>query len=85
MAMGHMHPAPPLADSLPQGHGQAFYQHLEAFLQAHDFDRFVEDKCRKFYAKKRGRPSLAPGLYFRAPMMGYFEGLGSERAIAWRI
>jgi transposase len=85
MAMGHKQPAPPPVESLPQGQGQPFYQHLEAFLTAHDFDGFVEDKCRKFYAKKRGRPSHPPGLYFRALLMGYFEGLGSERAIAWRI
>ncbi len=85
MAMGHKQPAPPPAESLPQGQGQPFYQHLEAFLTEHDFDRFVEEACRRFYAKKRGRPSYPPGLYFRALLMGYFEGLGSERAIAWRI
>jgi len=85
MAMGHKQAAQPIAETLPQGQGQPFYQHLEAFLCEHDFDRFVEDRCKKFYAKKRGRPSYPPGLYFRALLMGYFEGLGSERAIAWRI
>jgi len=85
MSMGHKQPAPPSAELLPQGQGLPFYQHLEAFLTAHAFDRFVQDKCQKFYAKKRGRPSHPPGLYFRALRMGYFEGLGSERAIAWRI
>lgn len=54
MAMGYMHAALPWDPSLPQGHGQPFYQHLEAFFQAHDFDRFVEDKCKKFYAKRLG-------------------------------
>lgn len=83
MSMGHKQP--PAAELLPQGQGLPFYQKLEAFLVEHDFDRFVEELCRKFYARKLGRPSMPPGLYFRALLMGYFEGLGSERAIAWRI
>jgi transposase len=85
MAMGRKQPAPPPAQCLAQGQGQPFYQLLEAFLCEHDSDRFVQDKCRKFYARKRGRPAYPPGFYFRALLMGYFEGLGSERAIAWRI
>jgi len=44
----------------------------------------VEERCRKFYAPKMGRPSLAPGKYFRLLLIGYFEGLDSEREIAWR-
>ena len=48
------------------------------------FDGFVEEQCRKFYAPKIGRPSLAPGIYFRLLLVGYFEGLDSERGIAWR-
>ena len=30
------------------------------------------------------RRSLPPGRYFRMHMMGYFEGLDSERGIVWR-
>lgn len=85
MAMGHNQPTAPFSATLPQGHGQPFYQKLEAILVEHDFDRFVEQRCTKFYARKRGRPSFPPGLYFRILMMGYFEGLGSERAMAWRL
>ena len=48
------------------------------------FDAFVEEQCAKFYADGVGRPSLAPGRYFRMLLVGYFEGLDSERAIAWR-
>ena len=48
------------------------------------FDAFVEEKCAKFYTATVGRPSLAPGRYFRLLLLGYFEGLDSERAIAWR-
>jgi transposase len=85
MSMGHKQPPAPLAQTLPQGQGQPFYQQLEEFLSQHNFDDFVEKRCKRFYARKMGRPSLPPGVYFRALLMGYFEGLGSERAIAWRI
>jgi transposase len=57
---------------------------LSAVLDAHDFDRFVEDLCSGFYAAVMGRPSLAPGRYFRLLLIGYFEGLDAERGIAWR-
>lgn len=53
-------------------------------LAANSFDSFVEGSCRRFYAPKLGRPSLAPGRYFRLMLLGYFEGLGSERGMAWR-
>ena len=53
-------------------------------MAEHGFDQFVEGRCRGFYAEKMGRPSLAPGQYFRLLLLGYFEGLDSERAIAWR-
>jgi transposase len=63
----------------------AFYDRLNEILDEHHFDRKVEALCRKFYKKSPyGRPSLAPGVYFRALLTGYFEGLDSERAIAWR-
>jgi transposase len=48
------------------------------------FDGFAENACRSFYAKV-GRPGLAPGVYFRALLAGYFKGIGSERGIAWRL
>jgi transposase len=51
---------------------------------AADFDRFVEGQCARFYAPVMGRPSLAPGRYFRLLLVGYFEGIDSERGIAWR-
>ena len=62
-----------------------FYERLNKILDEHDFDSFVEDKCRRFYAAERGRPSLVPGIYFRLLLVGYFEGIDSERGIAWRV
>jgi len=65
--------------------GNAFYDRLNQILKAHKFDQKIETLCRKFYKKSPlGRPSLAPGVYFRALLIGYFEGLDSERGIAWR-
>jgi transposase len=66
----------------PAGH--PFYQRLNQLLAEHDFDRFVEGLCRGFYAAIMGRPGLAPGVYFRLLLVGYFEGIDSERGIAWR-
>lgn len=70
---------------LPQTAAHPFYQRLNKLLDEHGFDAFAEQRCEKFYAPKMGRPSLAPGLYFRSLLTGYFEGLDSERAIAWRL
>lgn len=61
-----------------------FYERLNRILSQHGFDAFVEDLCRRFYAKN-GRPGLAPGVYFRTLFIGYFEGIDSERGMAWRI
>ena len=61
-----------------------FYQRLNQLLAEHDFDRFAEGQCRRFYATVMGRPGLAPGVYFRLLLVGYFEGIDSERGIAWR-
>lgn len=69
---------------LPTSPGHPFYVRLNALLEAHAFDRFVEEKCRGFYAPRMGRPSLTPGRYFRLLFLGYFEGIDSERGIAWR-
>src|ERR1035441_7469104 len=61
-----------------------FYVRLNELLDSNAFDRFVEEECREFYACKMGRPSLTPGIYFRLLLLGYFEGIDSERGIAWR-
>src|SRR5271167_4977699 len=65
--------------------GHPFYQRLNELLEAERFDEFVEGQCAKFYAAKYGRPSLTPGIYFRSLLIGYFEGIDSERGIAWRL
>jgi transposase len=72
------------ASDLPASPGHPFYARLNAILDAHGFDQFVEGQCRQFYAPVMGRPSLAPGQYFRLLLVGYFEGIDSERGIAWR-
>ena len=73
----------PTAD-LPKSAGHPFYERLNRVLYEAGFDAFVEAQCASFYADGVGRPSLAPGRYFRLLLLGYFEGLDSERAIAWR-
>ena len=63
--------------------GHPFYQRLNELLEAEGFDEFVEGRCAKFYAEKYGRPSLTPGIYFRALLIGYFEGIdGSVDCLA---
>lgn len=69
---------------VPRSAGHPFYDALEKLLGQHGFDRFVERECERFYAEG-GRPSLAPGVYFRCLLVGYFEGIDSERGIAWRV
>src|SRR5271157_2346869 len=69
---------------LPQSAAHPFYAKLNEVLAGWKFDQFVEGLCAKFYDQKIGRPSLAPGKYFRLLMIGYFEGIDSERGIAWR-
>ena len=69
---------------LPRSAGHPFYVALERVLVAGDFDRFVEDLCAEHYAKGQGRPSIPPGVYFRMLFVGYFEGMTSQRGIAWR-
>jgi transposase len=65
--------------------GHPFYSRLNEALDKAGFDRHCEESCAGFYHAKLGRPSLAPGLYFRIMMIGFFEGLDSERGIAWRL
>src|SRR6202167_4195808 len=69
---------------LPKSPGHPFYTPLNALLDAADFHPFVQGQCARFYAPVMGRPSLAPGRYFRLLLVGYFEGIDSERGIAWR-
>jgi transposase len=71
--------------ALSEGHGHPFYQALSRLLRDEGFDAFVEEQSRPFYADKVGRPSLPPTVYFRLLLIGYFEGLDSERGIAWRV
>jgi transposase len=68
---------------LPRSAAHPFYTRLNQLLDEHDFDGHVEGLCQRFYAGD-GRPGLAPGRYFRLLLIGYFEGLDAERAIAWR-
>jgi transposase len=90
MAMGKRKPRQEslfiAADHLAQAPGHPFYQKLNALLEEAGFDRWVERLCRPYYeqVEKRGRPSVPPGVYFRMLFIGYFEGLGSQRGIAWR-
>jgi transposase len=69
---------------LATGPGHPFYARLNELLDREKFDEFAETECAEFYAGKSGRPSLAPGTYFRLLLIGYFEGVDSERGIAWR-
>jgi transposase len=70
--------------NLARSPGHAFYDKLNEVLDAGGFDRFVEELCAPHYAEGQGRPSIPPGVYFRMLFIGYFEGLDSQRAIAWR-
>ena len=69
---------------MPRSPGHAFYDRLHELLTGSGFDGFVEATCKPFYAPRMGAPSLPPGRYFRMHMIGYFEGIDSERGIAWR-
>src|SRR5438128_995155 len=72
-------------EELARTGGHAFYERVNEILEEHQFDAFVEEQCAGFYKSEvMGRPSIAPGVYFRMLMVGYFEGLDSERGIAWR-
>lgn len=70
---------------LPTAPGHPFYKRLNEVLDKAKFDGFCETSCATFYHQKLGRPSLPPGQYFRIMMIGFFEGLDSERGIAWRL
>jgi transposase len=70
--------------SLPKSPGHVFYRKLNELLAEADFDRTVEKLCRPYYHSHIGRPGIPPGVYFRMLLVGYFEGIGSQRGIAWR-
>jgi transposase len=75
-----------MADGLPKSAGHPFYQRLNALLAEADFDRWIERRCQRYYntEEARGQPSIPPGVYFRMLLVGYFEGIDSQRGIAWR-
>ncbi len=72
-------------EDLPTSSGHPFFERLNRILAESGFDAFVEGLCAVFYADRLGRPSLRPGRYFRLLLIGYFEGLSSERGIAWQV
>lgn len=69
---------------MPEAPGHPFYRRLNQLLSERGFDGFAEGLCRKFYHDQLGRPGIPPGMYFRMLLIGYFEGIDSERGIAWR-
>ncbi len=70
---------------LPKSPGHPFYEKLNALLREAEFDPWVEDLCAPYYAEGVGRRSIPPGNYFRMLFAGYFEGIDSQRGIAWRF
>ena len=68
----------------PTAASHPFYTRLNRLPREHGFDGFAEAQCATFYAETMGRPGLPPGIYFRLLLIGYFEGIDSERGIAWR-
>ncbi len=71
-------------DELPRSEGHVFYQKLNKLLREAEFDKHVETLCQPHYHNTMGRPGIPPGIYFRMLLVGYFEGIGSQRGIAWR-
>ena len=69
---------------LPKSPGHPFYRKLNDLLAEAKFDDWIEKRCEAFYAGNLGRPGIPPGIYFRMILIGYFEGIGSQRGIAWR-
>jgi transposase len=90
MAMGKRKPIQEMLfvahNDLPRSAGHPFYVKLNGLLQEADFDTWLEKRCARYYAQeeKRGQPSVPPGVYFRMLLVGYFEGIDSQRGIAWR-
>jgi len=71
-------------EHLPRSEGHVFYRKLNELLAEADFDAFVESLSEEHYHDRMGRPGIPPGTYFRMLLVGYFEGIGSQRGIAWR-
>ena len=71
------------ASELPKAPGHVFYRKLNRLLAEGGFDAWIEKRCGEYYADD-GRPGIPPGVYFRMLLVGYFEGIGSQRGIAWR-
>lgn len=71
-------------EELPRSEGHVFYVKLNQLLGEAGFDTFVEQRCASYYHATQGRPGIPPGVYFRMLLVGYFEGLSSQRGIAWR-
>ena len=71
-------------EHLPRSEGHVFYRKLNQLLREVGFDPFVETLCKPYYHDAHGRPGIPPGVYFRMLLVGYFEGIGSQRGIAWR-
>ena len=71
-------------DRLPKSPGHVFYVKLNQLLAEAEFDPWIEALCGPYYANGKGRPSVPPGTYFRMVLVGYFEGINSQRGIAWR-
>src|SRR5689334_21533670 len=90
MAMGRRKPRQKslfvATEKLVRSQGHPFYRKLNELLAEDGFDRWIESLCDQYYERveKRGQPSLPPGVYFRMLLIGYFEGIGSQRGIAWR-
>jgi transposase len=89
MAIGHRKTTVQLdlfvsADSLPLSDGHVFYAKLNRLLCDDGFDPWLEELCAPYYSQNRGRPGIPPGIYFRMLLVGYFEGIQSQRGIAWR-
>ena len=71
-------------NELPRSEGHVFYRQLNQLLREAGFDQHVESLCEPYYHDTLGRPSIPPGIYFRMLLVGYFEGISSQRGIAWR-
>lgn len=71
-------------EHLPRSQGHPFYEALNQVLHHFSFDDWLEQTCQRFYHQRLGRPGVPPGVYFRCLLVGYFEGIDSERGIAWR-
>ena len=71
-------------NELPRSEGHVFYRQLNQLLREAGFDQHVESLCESYFHDTLGRPGIPPGIYFRMLLVGYFEGISSQRGIAWR-